>query len=71
MKLIKPADHSCCGDARSFSGFLYVSSISRFFLRQSQKRSSKKLQNAQAVAQQTGLAKGLIHTKVNATEPEE
>lgn len=54
------ADHSCCGGGRSFSGFLYFSRVPRF---KGVPEITTKVPNVQAMAQQSSLTKGLIHTE--------
>lgn len=69
---LKPADDLRCGGKHMvFSGFLFLNIFLEYFFFQGVPLKSKQeVPNMQAVAQQTGLAKDLIHTEVSATGPE-
>lgn len=63
----------CGGKRKIFSGFLFLNIFLEyvfFFFQGVPLKSKQEVPNMQAVAQQTGLAKGLIHTEVSVIEPE-
>lgn len=71
---LKPADHLCFGGKHMvFSGLFLSIFLEYIFVVVFQGvplKSKQEVPNMQAVAQQTGLAKDLIHTEVCATGPE-